>query len=185
MHPCVQLACTRYPSDWAGRPRYIIGVVLYALGTAINRWADLKLRAGRLEMLRRRQAAAATAAGSGGGADAAAGAAAERGSKAVAAVAGAGIGAAGGGGGEGSAAGGMRESLLEFSRDGGGAAGGVGAPAGASSSPASLSVSIKDGGAGAGGGGGTVGDVRERYFIPQGGLYDYIACPNYLGKSAD
>ncbi|GIL93221.1 hypothetical protein Vretimale_8143 [Volvox reticuliferus] len=48
-----QLACTVYPDDWASRPRFIIGVVLYGTGTAINRWADLKLRAGRLAMRRR------------------------------------------------------------------------------------------------------------------------------------
>ncbi|EFJ52608.1 hypothetical protein VOLCADRAFT_54973 [Volvox carteri f. nagariensis] len=45
-----QLACTNYPSDWASQPRFVIGAVLYGIGTVINRWADLKLRAGRLAM---------------------------------------------------------------------------------------------------------------------------------------
>ena len=32
-----RLACQAYPSNWAGGPRFIIGLVLYLAGTAINR----------------------------------------------------------------------------------------------------------------------------------------------------
>ncbi len=37
--PVHRLACQAYPPNWAARPRFIIGLVLYLAGTAINRWA--------------------------------------------------------------------------------------------------------------------------------------------------
>lgn len=34
----------RYPARWLADPRYVLGVVLFAVGWAINRWADFRLR---------------------------------------------------------------------------------------------------------------------------------------------
>ena len=35
----------RYPASWLADPRYVAGVLLFAVGWAINRWADARLRA--------------------------------------------------------------------------------------------------------------------------------------------
>ncbi|KAG2492220.1 hypothetical protein HYH03_009465 [Edaphochlamys debaryana] len=159
-----QLACTVYPSDWEKDPRFIIGVILYALGTGINRWADLKLRAGRLALRRRRQQPPQQ---HGGGVDVSGAAAA------VAPI-------SAGGEGSGSAAAAVRQGLLDRED----ADGSSGADAAATVGGADAAGAAAKG-ASAAAAGSASASIRDQYFVPSGGLFELVSSPNYLGEMVE